>query len=149
MGNELYQQVVPAERHGIPCRIYAPVGSHEDLLPYLVRRLLENGANSSFVNRIVDDNAPISTLVEDPVEKAKSLLHKMNQNIPLPEDLFQPGRKNSKGLDFTDRTERARLQQKMAQIKLQQWSAEPVISGTTTLIGKNQLLHVLLQYSHS
>ncbi|MCW8385685.1 bifunctional proline dehydrogenase/L-glutamate gamma-semialdehyde dehydrogenase PutA [Fluoribacter dumoffii] len=140
MGNELYQQVVPAERHGIPCRIYAPVGSHEDLLPYLVRRLLENGANSSFVNRIVDDNAPISTLVEDPVEKAKSLLHKMNQNIPLPEDLFQPGRKNSKGLDFTDRTERARLQQKMAQIKLQQWSAEPVISGTTTLIGEKQRL---------
>ncbi|VEB37657.1 bifunctional proline dehydrogenase/L-glutamate gamma-semialdehyde dehydrogenase PutA [Legionella cherrii] len=138
MGNELYQQIVPAECYGIPCRIYAPVGSHEDLLPYLVRRLLENGANSSFVNRIVDDNAPISTLVEDPVEKAKSLLHKMNQNIPLPDDVFQPNRKNSKGFDFTDRTERALLQQKMAQLKLQQWTSEPIIAGSTTLIGEKQ-----------
>lgn len=138
MGNELYQQIVPAECHGIPCRIYAPVGSHEDLLPYLVRRLLENGANSSFVNRIVDDNAPISTLVEDPVEKAKSLLHKMNQNIPLPDDVFQPNRKNSKGFDFTDRAERALLQQKMAQFKLQQWTSEPIIAGSTALIGEKQ-----------
>ncbi|WP_454780812.1 bifunctional proline dehydrogenase/L-glutamate gamma-semialdehyde dehydrogenase PutA [Legionella sp. WA2022007384] len=138
MGNELYQQVVPTERHGIPCRIYAPVGSHEDLLPYLVRRLLENGANSSFVNRIVDDNAPISTLVEDPVEKARSLLHKMNQNIPLPEDIFQPSRKNSKGFDFSDRTERAFLQQKMAQLKLQQWTSGPIISGNPALKGEMQ-----------
>ncbi|MBX3710327.1 MAG: bifunctional proline dehydrogenase/L-glutamate gamma-semialdehyde dehydrogenase PutA, partial [Gammaproteobacteria bacterium] len=115
MGNELYQQVVPAERHGIPCRIYAPVGTHEDLLPYLVRRLLENGANSSFVNRIVDDNAPISTLVEDPVEKARTLLHKMNQNIPLPDDIFQ-GRKNSKGFDFTNRYECSLLQKKLAEM---------------------------------
>ncbi len=88
MGNELYEQVVPANRLGIPCRIYAPVGSHEDLLPYLVRRLLENGANSSFVNRIVDEKAPISTLVEDPVSKANHLLSKINQNIPLPASIF-------------------------------------------------------------
>jgi RHH-type transcriptional regulator, proline utilization regulon repressor / proline dehydrogenase / delta 1-pyrroline-5-carboxylate dehydrogenase len=129
MGNELYQQVVPADCYGIPCRIYAPVGSHEDLLPYLVRRLLENGANSSFVNRIVDDNAPISTLVEDPVHKAKSLLHKMNKNIPLPDALFEPGRKNSKGFDFTNRQDRAVLQQELAQIKLGQWTAAPIIAG--------------------
>ena len=55
MGEQLYEQVVGAERFNIPCRVYAPVGSHEDLLPYLVRRLLENGANTSFVNRIVDE----------------------------------------------------------------------------------------------
>lgn len=96
MGNELYEQVVPTECYGIACRIYAPVGSHEDLLPYLVRRLLENGANSSFVNRIVDDKAPITDLVEDPVSKAKSLLSKINNNIPLPENIFLPARKNSK-----------------------------------------------------
>lgn len=138
MGNELYQQIVPAARHGIPCRIYAPVGSHEDLLPYLVRRLLENGANSSFVNRIVDDNAPISTLVEDPVEKAQSLLHKMNQNIPLPEDIFQPNRKNAKGFDFTDRTECALLQEKMGQIKLRQWTSGPMIAGNPILKGEKQ-----------
>ncbi|MGL5742225.1 MAG: bifunctional proline dehydrogenase/L-glutamate gamma-semialdehyde dehydrogenase PutA [Legionella sp.] len=138
MGNDLYQQVVPAERHGIPCRIYAPVGTHEDLLPYLVRRLLENGANSSFVNRIVDDNAPISTLVEDPVEKARYLLNKMNKNIPLPEDIFLPGRKNSKGFDFSDRRERALLQQKMTKFKLEQWSAGPMIAGKSACKGEKQ-----------
>lgn len=129
MGNELYHQVVPAEHHGIPCRIYAPVGSHEDLLPYLVRRLLENGANSSFVNRIVDDNAPISTLVEDPINKARSLLGKMNKNIPLPKDIFIP-RRNSKGFDFSNRQERALLQQQLAKMNLGQWTAQPIISGS-------------------
>ncbi len=138
MGNELYQQVVPADCYGIPCRIYAPVGSHEDLLPYLVRRLLENGANSSFVNRIVDDNAPISTLVEDPVHKAKSLLHKINKNIPLPEALFEPARKNSKGFDFSNRQERALLQQELAQIKLGRWSAAPIIAGSTGSTAEEQ-----------
>ncbi|QEY51664.1 bifunctional proline dehydrogenase/L-glutamate gamma-semialdehyde dehydrogenase PutA [Legionella longbeachae] len=140
MGNELYQQIVPAERYGIPCRIYAPVGSHEDLLPYLVRRLLENGANSSFVNRIVDDKAPINSLVEDPVEKAQSLLHKMNKNIPLPEDIFQPSRKNSKGFDFSDRIERTLLQQKMAKIKLQQWDSGPIVAGN--LLSKGEKQHI-------
>lgn len=129
MGNELYQHVVPQETHGIPCRIYAPVGSHEDLLPYLVRRLLENGANSSFVNRIVDDRAPISDLVEDPVTKAKSLFSKMNKNIPLPADLFAPERKNSTGLDLSDRYERSVLQEELKQVNLY-WHAGPVIAGT-------------------
>jgi RHH-type transcriptional regulator, proline utilization regulon repressor / proline dehydrogenase / delta 1-pyrroline-5-carboxylate dehydrogenase len=138
MGNELYQQVVPVERYGIPCRIYAPVGSHEDLLPYLVRRLLENGANSSFVNRIVDDNAPISTLVEDPVENARALLDKVNKNIPLPENLFEPGRKNSKGFDFSDRNECALLQQQMAKIKLEQWTSGPIIASHTPSKGEMQ-----------
>lgn len=129
MGNELYEEVVPAECYGIPCRIYAPVGSHEDLLPYLVRRLLENGANSSFVNRIVDDNAPISDLVEDPISKAKSLCSKMNNNIPLPEALFLPGRKNSKGFDFSNRYERALLQEELLDLDVTQWMAGPVVAG--------------------
>lgn len=129
MGNELYEQVVPADCYGIPCRIYAPVGTHEDLLPYLVRRLLENGANSSFVNRIVDDNAPISDLVEDPVAKAKSLFNSMNKNIPLPESIFMPSRKNSKGFDFTNRHERALLQQEMTKLDANQWKAGPIVAG--------------------
>jgi len=129
MGNELYQQIVPKECYGIACRIYAPVGSHEDLLPYLVRRLLENGANSSFVNRIVDDKAPINTLVEDPVAKALSLLNKMNKNIPLPDALFLSERKNSKGFDFSDRHERALLQQELAKMDLEQWTAASIIAG--------------------
>jgi RHH-type proline utilization regulon transcriptional repressor/proline dehydrogenase/delta 1-pyrroline-5-carboxylate dehydrogenase len=126
MGNELYEQIVPAKAFGIACRIYAPVGSHEDLLPYLVRRLLENGANSSFVNRIVDDKAPVSELVEDPVHKAKTLLDKINHNIPLPSDLFLP-RKNSSGLDLTDRAYVANLQQAFSKIKLGQWQAAPIL----------------------
>lgn len=129
MGNELYEQIVPAKRLGIPCRIYAPVGSHEDLLPYLVRRLLENGANSSFVNRIVDEKAPISTLVEDPVSKANQLLGKINQNIPLPSAIFAPERKNSSGFDFSDREAVAALKQHYAQMDLSRWQAKPLIAG--------------------
>src|SRR5690606_10698624 len=68
MGDDLYAEVIPPDRLDVPCRVYAPVGSHEDLLPYLVRRLLENGANSSFVNRISDEDVSIDDLVRDPVE---------------------------------------------------------------------------------
>jgi RHH-type proline utilization regulon transcriptional repressor/proline dehydrogenase/delta 1-pyrroline-5-carboxylate dehydrogenase len=67
-GRTLYDQVVGADNLGKACRIYAPVGSHETLLAYLVRRLLENGANSSFVNQIVDESVPIDTLLADPFE---------------------------------------------------------------------------------
>ena len=129
MGNELYDQIVPASQFGIPCRIYAPVGSHEDLLPYLVRRLLENGANSSFVNRIVDDKAPISELVEDPVSKARHLLSKINQNIPLPASVFLPERKNSPGIDLTDRACLASLQTQLADMEPFQWEAGPILAN--------------------
>ena len=129
MGNELYQQIVPAKEFGIPCRIYAPVGSHEDLLPYLVRRLLENGANSSFVNRIVDDKAPISDLVDDPVSKANYLLSKMNQNIPLPASIFLPERNNSTGFDFSDRQSVATLQQLLTEKAPFQWKATPILAN--------------------
>jgi len=131
MGNELYAQIVPENCFGIPCRIYAPVGTHEDLLPYLVRRLLENGANSSFVNRIVDENAPISELVEDPVSKAMHLLGKINQNIPLPASIFLPERKNSSGIDFTDRAYVAKLQQEFETMNFS-WQATPVIANKLT-----------------
>ncbi len=129
MGNELYDQIVPLNRLGIPCRIYAPVGSHEDLLPYLVRRLLENGANSSFVNRIVDEKEPISTLVEDPVNKAEQLLSRINENIPLPSAVFGTERKNSKGFDFSDRAAVAHLQQLYATMDLAHWQAKPLLGG--------------------
>ncbi|WP_028389509.1 bifunctional proline dehydrogenase/L-glutamate gamma-semialdehyde dehydrogenase PutA [Legionella fairfieldensis] len=128
MGNELYEQVVPVNALNIPCRIYAPVGSHEDLLPYLVRRLLENGANSSFVNRIVDEKAPINSLVEDPVSKANHLLGKINQNIPLPASIFLPERKNSSGFDFTDREAVAKLQEEYIQMDLSHWLARPLLA---------------------
>ena len=132
MGTELYEQIVPENQYGIACRVYAPVGSHEDLLPYLVRRLLENGANSSFVNRIVDSKAPISELVTNPVSKARGLLDKMNQNIPLPCNIFMPERKNSLGMDLTDRAQLVSLQQKITELEPYQWSAAPSLPSKST-----------------
>ena len=111
MGDSLYDQVVAGQ--GIQCRIYAPVGQHEDLLAYLVRRLLENGANSSFVNAIVDENKPVEQLLEDPVEKIQRLSTKYNQQITLPVDLFGDERKNSQGLDLTDINEITPLKEKL------------------------------------
>lgn len=130
MGQELYSHVV--EELGIPCRIYAPVGGHADLLPYLVRRLLENGANSSFVNRIADDKAPIETLVVDPHVKAKSLLSKPNLHCPKPQDVFLPLRHNSKGFDFTDRQALHDLQAGYAHMSLTEFKAKPILGENTT-----------------
>ena len=84
MGEALHREVVHPEQLGKPCRIYAPVGGYRDLLAYLVRRLLENGANTSFVNRLADDAAPIAAIVADPVEKAAALPEKANPLIPPP-----------------------------------------------------------------
>ncbi len=128
MGNELYEQIVPIHPN-IPCRIYAPVGSHEDLLPYLVRRLLENGANSSFVNRIVDDKTPITELIEDPSSKARLLLGKINQNIPLPASIFLPERKNALGVDLSDRAFIASLQQQLSSMQPFMWTAYPILAS--------------------
>jgi len=104
MGDSLYDQIVTNE--SIQCRIYAPVGQHEDLLAYLVRRLLENGANSSFVNAIVDESQPVESLLEDPVEKTQRLKDKYNKQILKPVALYYSengaDRDNSKGLDLTD-----------------------------------------------
>ena len=109
MGQALYDAVVGADGLGLPCRIYAPVGSHEDLLAYLVRRLLENGANTSFVNRLADDEAPISEIVADPVNRLAAAEPKPNPRIPLPRDIFRPLRTNSAGLALWERPVREAL----------------------------------------
>ena len=115
MGDSLYDQIVSGEN--IQCRIYAPVGHHEDLLAYLVRRLLENGANSSFVNAIVDSDKPVESLLEDPVEKTLRLKTKYNKQIIKSLDLYRNesdnARDNSKGLDLTDINELDQLKQKL------------------------------------
>jgi RHH-type proline utilization regulon transcriptional repressor/proline dehydrogenase/delta 1-pyrroline-5-carboxylate dehydrogenase len=99
MGEALYEQVVTPER---PCRVYAPVGSHEDLLAYLVRRLLENGANTSFVNRIADERLPVDAIVGDPVAMVAALPVKPHPRIPLPVDIYRPDRRNAAGIDLND-----------------------------------------------
>lgn len=101
MGDALYNQIVGPEAMNIPCRIYAPVGTQEDLLAYLVRRLLENGANSSFVNRIVDEKLPIEEIVADPVAKLQRIPNKPHPCIPLAKDLYGTARQNSIGLDLS------------------------------------------------
>ncbi len=101
MGESVYDQVVGADKLNRACRIYAPVGSHETLLAYLVRRLLENGANTSFVNRIVDPRVDIAELVADPVARAREFGGSPHPRIPLPAALYRD-RKNSQGIDFSD-----------------------------------------------
>ncbi len=100
MGESLFAKVL--KDFAIPCRIYAPVGVHEDLLAYLVRRLLENGANSSFINAILDENKPLDTLLSDPFDVLNDLGDKYHPLIAMPADLFLPERTNSKGFDETD-----------------------------------------------
>ena len=102
MGETLYDQVVGKDNLNKPCRVYAPVGSHQTLLAYLVRRLLENGANSSFVNQIVDEKVSIDSLIADPIVIAKDLAGLPHSGISLPADLFGNERKNSAGLDFSN-----------------------------------------------
>ena len=129
MGEALYEQVVGPERLDVPCRIYAPVGSHEDLLAYLVRRLLENGANTSFVNRLIDDRAPIEEIVADPIERVRNLPRKAHGRIPLPRNLYGDARLNSMGIDLTDVEELRKLDEGMEDAARQPWRAAPIIGG--------------------
>ena len=129
MGEALHREVVHPESLGKPCRIYAPVGGYRDLLAYLVRRLLENGANTSFVNRLADDAAPISAIVADPVEKAAALQQKANPLIPVPPDLFLPERRNSLGLPLFEPTVRVPLLRAMGEALARPATANPIVSG--------------------
>jgi RHH-type proline utilization regulon transcriptional repressor/proline dehydrogenase/delta 1-pyrroline-5-carboxylate dehydrogenase len=129
MGEALHREVVHPGRLGKPCRIYAPVGGHRDLLAYLVRRLLENGANTSFVNRLADDEAPIETIVADPVEKAAALQPKANPSIPSPGALFAPERKNSLGLPLFEAAVREPLVAAMQRALAEPAKANPIVAG--------------------
>jgi RHH-type transcriptional regulator, proline utilization regulon repressor / proline dehydrogenase / delta 1-pyrroline-5-carboxylate dehydrogenase len=129
MGEALYDEVVGPDKMNPPCRVYAPVGGHEDLLAYLVRRLLENGANTSFVNRIVDERAPIDDIVADPIARLAALPQKPHPKIPLPRDLFQPERRNSAGLDLADPRALADLRTGLAAALRQPARAAPIVGG--------------------
>ena len=142
MGDDLYDEVIPADRLGVPCRVYAPVGSHEDLLPYLVRRLLENGANSSFVNRITDEDVAIEDLVRDPVAVVSAYASIPHPRIPLPADMFRsqaaPGqhseRTNSMGINLANDDDLRTLATAMA-AEPAQWEAAPLVPGATSSAG--------------
>lgn len=130
MGRALHDQLVSKTQLNYPCRIYAPVGSHEDLLPYLVRRLLENGANSSFVNRISDKNYPVAKLVASPIEKVKSYTSIANPNIPLPKNIFGEVRVNSMGLDIADHAVLKNLAAGLVAAETKSWLAPPLLAET-------------------
>jgi RHH-type proline utilization regulon transcriptional repressor/proline dehydrogenase/delta 1-pyrroline-5-carboxylate dehydrogenase len=129
MGEELYEQVVETDQVGAGCRIYAPVGQHEDLLAYLVRRLLENGANSSFVNRMQDMQTPVEEIIEDPIKTVAAYRHKPHPRIPLPIDIYGPERPNAIGVDLTDRTVLDRLREEMSPVADESHRASPIIGG--------------------
>ncbi len=128
MGESLHQTVM--QRHGTRCRIYAPVGAHEDLLAYLVRRLLENGANSSFVNQIVDNSVSPEEIAADPIAEVQLLGDAVTHpRIVTPTRLFGPGRRNAKGWDITDPVTVEQLDQGRKPFHGHQWFAAPIIAG--------------------
>lgn len=138
MGEPLYEQVVGKISDGKlnrPCRIYAPVGTHETLLAYLVRRLLENGANTSFVNRIADNTLSLDDLVADPVSAVEQLAVQEGRvglphpKIPLPQDLYGEGRVNSAGLDLANEHRLASLSSSLLNSALQKWRALPMLEN--------------------
>ena len=129
MGEELYDGLKDHEGQPVPCRVYAPVGSHEDLLPYLVRRLLENGANTSFVNRIVDERVPASEVVSDPVAEVDGFKSIPHPRIPLPVRMFGDERANSMGINLADGVEQARLAAVCRATAGQPWRAVPIVGG--------------------
>jgi RHH-type transcriptional regulator, proline utilization regulon repressor / proline dehydrogenase / delta 1-pyrroline-5-carboxylate dehydrogenase len=137
MGDDLYAEVIPADRLNVPCRVYAPVGSHEDLLPYLVRRLLENGANSSFVNRITDDSVAIDDLIRDPIDTVSAFDTIPHPRIPLPIDLYRSflaldssnDRDNSMGLNLANDAQLQTLAQQINAAVTGDWRAAPLVPG--------------------
>ncbi len=131
MGEDIYEELAEQEEKAgekpTPVRIYAPVGGHKDLLAYLVRRLLENGANSSFVNRMADAEVPVEELITDPVARSSPRSNPMrNPAIPLPAEIF-PGRLNSAGVDLADPLVREPLMDAMASLAGRQWEAGPTL----------------------
>ncbi|XOC84819.1 bifunctional proline dehydrogenase/L-glutamate gamma-semialdehyde dehydrogenase PutA [Hyphomicrobium sp. DY-1] len=138
MGEALYEQVVGEGKFNRACRVYAPVGGHEDLLGYLVRRLLENGANTSFVNRLGDEETPISEIIADPVEIADREFSagERPKLIARPRDIFLPERKNSAGLALTETGVREALQTEIAKALKTPFAAGPIINGVVTAGGE-------------
>jgi RHH-type proline utilization regulon transcriptional repressor/proline dehydrogenase/delta 1-pyrroline-5-carboxylate dehydrogenase len=128
MGEALYQALMDSSDPPV-CRVYAPVGSHKDLLPYLVRRLLENGANTSFINRISDARLPIADVVADPVQRVDESNRSPHPRIPLPEAIYAAARKNSTGINLADESALCSLQQAMLAFKQSKWTAASVIDG--------------------
>ncbi|MCI2962314.1 bifunctional proline dehydrogenase/L-glutamate gamma-semialdehyde dehydrogenase PutA [Shewanella sp. N2AIL] len=138
MGQELYDTIL-SEAGAKSVRIYAPIGAHKDLLPYLVRRLLENGANTSFVHKLVDPKTPIDSLVVHPLKTLTGYKTLANNRIVLPADIFGSDRKNSKGLNMNIISESEPFFAAIEQFKNTQWQAGPLVNGKT-LTGEHKTI---------
>jgi RHH-type proline utilization regulon transcriptional repressor/proline dehydrogenase/delta 1-pyrroline-5-carboxylate dehydrogenase len=124
MGGGVYNQVVARHR----CRIYAPVGQHEDLLAYLIRRLLENSANTSFVKKVADFNVPVADILKDPLYNVEE-----SKNIALPREIYSPERQNSAGVDLGNKHQLAQVQKALEKFRKHTWHASPLIGGKESL----------------
>ncbi|WP_219821645.1 bifunctional proline dehydrogenase/L-glutamate gamma-semialdehyde dehydrogenase PutA [Sneathiella aquimaris] len=128
MGEGLHDIV--KKENSTRCRIYAPVGVHEDLLAYLVRRLLENGANSSFVNQVLDEKVPARDVVRDPISLLDGVTEHSTFKLPAPKNIFPDGRINSDGMNLSDPAVLDEFLSKRAQFEGKQWTAGPILNGT-------------------
>ncbi|MCH1918310.1 bifunctional proline dehydrogenase/L-glutamate gamma-semialdehyde dehydrogenase PutA [Shewanella sp. A3A] len=128
MGQELYDTLL-AQNKQRSVRIYAPIGAHKELLPYLVRRLLENGANSSFVHKLVDPKTPIESLTQHPLLSISKYTTLANNKIALPTDIYGAQRKNSKGLNMNIISESTPFFKALATFSERQWQAGPLVNG--------------------
>lgn len=145
MGEALYSSVVDSDGWDVPCRVYAPVGSHHELLPYLVRRLLENGANTSFVNRIIDERIPLQSIIADPVERVQNHQQPTHPHIPLPRDLYGETRHNSIGLAFDSPEALAGFERDLDAALKSPWQASPLIDGD---VGSGEVRTVQAPHDH-
>jgi RHH-type transcriptional regulator, proline utilization regulon repressor / proline dehydrogenase / delta 1-pyrroline-5-carboxylate dehydrogenase len=127
MGEPLYQEIIENQHWQIPCRIYAPIGHYHALLPYLVRRLLENGANTSFINQIDSADIGVDELVSDPVESVKISTKKVQLVLPI--ELYGEHRLNSQGLNLADPERLQQLQHGLHSLADKHWQASPIING--------------------
>jgi RHH-type proline utilization regulon transcriptional repressor/proline dehydrogenase/delta 1-pyrroline-5-carboxylate dehydrogenase len=132
MGEPLYQAMAEQIQPPPPCRVYAPVGSHEALLPYLVRRLLENGANTSFINQLADEQRPVEELITDPLVHVQAVDYSPHPDIPLPRDLYGDARCNSAGIDTSDPLQLSALDEDLAAALKKHWSTTPWVAGAAT-----------------
>ena len=138
MGETLYDQVVGEQNLGRRCRMYAPVGTHETLLAYLVRRLLENGANTSFVSQIVDEHINLDELIRSPFETIEQDGIQANSHLPLPANLYGAARQNSRGIDFANEIELQSLEGSLKAACAQSYTATSLINGQPVADGEAQ-----------
>ncbi len=136
MGESLFAPLLGDTR----CRVYAPVGNHEDLLAYLVRRLLENGANSSFVNRVTDKDHPIEEIIADPVKTVSQFSTIPHPHLPMPEDLLGEERKNSQGFELSDPQELNTLIQELETCSTQDYSKPTAEQPITNPANRDEII---------